>query len=97
MPLVTLKELFKFSPNGCDVVEYEAGEHDLAGRALEVAVSLGIVDGADSTAAAAQAEADAKAAADAAQAEADAKAAADAAVAGAKPAAAKAGKAASKK
>lgn len=44
MPLVKLTDLFKFSPDGIRVMEFEPGDHDLEGRALEVAVSLGIVD-----------------------------------------------------
>jgi hypothetical protein len=77
MPLVSLTELFKFSPDGIQIIEYEAGEHDLEGRALEVADSMGIIDDSMQRAAAAQVAADAKAAEDAAavQVAADAKAA----------------------
>lgn len=43
MPMIKLTELFKFSPDGMAVVEYPAGEHELDGRALEIAQELGIV------------------------------------------------------
>lgn len=45
MPVIKLADLFKFSPDGISVIEYPPGEHDLDGRALDVAVSLGIVEG----------------------------------------------------
>ncbi|MDP2446597.1 hypothetical protein [Pseudomonas sp.] len=45
MPVIKLTDLFKFSPDGIKVIEYPPGEHDLDGRALEVAVSLDIVEG----------------------------------------------------
>ena len=45
MPKVKLTAVFKFSPDGIRVIEYPAGEHDLEGRALEVAESLGLVAG----------------------------------------------------
>lgn len=44
MPMIKLTELFKFSPDGIAVVEYPAGEHELEGRALEIAQGLGIVE-----------------------------------------------------
>lgn len=44
MPMIKLTELFKFSPDGMAVVEYPAGEHELDGRALEIAQGLGIVE-----------------------------------------------------
>ncbi|OWP50264.1 hypothetical protein [Pseudomonas nitroreducens] len=44
MPIVKLIDLFKFSPDGIRVLEYPPGEHDLDGRALEVAKSMGIID-----------------------------------------------------
>lgn len=44
MPMIKLTELFKFSPDGMAVVEYPAGDHELDGRALEIAQGLGIVE-----------------------------------------------------
>lgn len=38
MVKVKLKELFKFSPDGIEVVEYEAGEHELSIRGTECAL-----------------------------------------------------------
>lgn len=51
-PIVTLTELFKFSPDSIRVIEYEPGEHDLSDRAAEIAHGLGIVDDTDARAAA---------------------------------------------
>ncbi|GBL59194.1 hypothetical protein PCLA_13r0040 [Pseudomonas citronellolis] len=75
--MVKLTDLFKFSPDGIRVVEFGPGEHDLEGRALEVAESLGIVD--DSAARAAAEEAARQAAEKAAEEEAARQAAAKAA------------------
>lgn len=44
MPKVKLTAAFKFSPDGIRVIEYPAGEHDLEGRALEVAELAGLID-----------------------------------------------------
>lgn len=45
MPKVKLTAALKFSPDGIRVIEYPPGEHELEGRALEVADSLGLVAG----------------------------------------------------
>lgn len=45
MPKVKLTAALKFSPDGIRVIEYQPGEHELEGRALEVAESLGLVAG----------------------------------------------------
>jgi len=90
-PIVTLTELFKFSPDSIKVVEYEPGEHDLSDRAAEIAQGLGIVDDSSERAAAAK-KAEEEAAAAAAQ-----KAEEEAAAAAAKKAEEEAAAAAAKK
>jgi len=75
-PIVTLTELFKFSPDSIRVIEYEPGEHDLSDRAAEIAHGLGIVDDADARAAAAKKAEEEAAAAAAKKAEEEAAAAA---------------------
>ena len=76
MPMIKLTELFKFSPDGMAVVEYPAGDHELEGRALEIAQGLGIVDDSAARAAAQKAEEEAAATAAAKKAEEEAVAAA---------------------
>ena len=43
MVKVKLKELFKFSPNGRDVQEFEPGEHELSIRGAECALEAEVV------------------------------------------------------
>lgn len=43
MVKIKLKELFKFSPDGIEVVEYEAGEHELSIRGAECALEAEVV------------------------------------------------------
>lgn len=43
MVKLKLKELFKFSPNGIDVMEYEPGEHELSIRGAECALAAEVV------------------------------------------------------
>lgn len=43
MVKVKLKELFKFSPNGIDVMEYEPGEHELSIRGAECALAAEVI------------------------------------------------------